>query len=256
VDKATAKLLLESMRPQDAGDPAFAEALRLVTTDPELAAWYADLQAFDGAVRGKLQDIDVPPGVKENILAGYRIAERLNANPKIVRMPRQWFAPVALAATIMVGLIAWRLIAPPPRPMHSLEMQAIAYTQNMHALQFVCFDANAVAGWVNQQPEAQQVGLQLPMPGDGMKLKMIGASMVTWNGHPVVMMALQDGKKMAMLYVMKADDIPNMPDGTTETMQHGDWVVRATKVNGQVHLLAAKGTPDDLDFQMPFTQGA
>ncbi len=81
---------------------------------------------------------------------------------------------------------------------------------------------------------------------------MIGSSIVNWNGHPVVMICMQDGRHMAMLYVLKDADVAGLKDNSTETFQRADWVVRATKANGQVRLLAARGTADDLDFPMPF----
>ncbi len=252
MDKDVAKLLLESMRAQDAEDPIYAEALREAAADPELAAWFENLQRYDAAIGAKLRGLEVPADVRGHILMGYRAAEPA----PLLRMPRIWFVPTALAAALAISLVSWHLLVPPQHSVRAMEMQAIAYTKDMPALQFVCFDAAEVTHWVNQQPTSQQVGLKLPTPDGSMRLKMIGASMTKWGDHPVVMLCLQDGRRMAMLYIMSGDSMPEMAEGTTETMQHGDWVVRATKVNGQVRLLAAKGTPNDLDFAMPFGQGA
>ena len=99
----------------------------------------------------------------------------------------------------------------------------------MPPLQFVCFNAAAVAGWINRQPGSQEIGLKLPKPPETLPMAMIGSSVVDWNGQPVVMICLQDGQRMAMLYILKPGDGPGLPEGATETMQQAGWVVRSTE---------------------------
>jgi hypothetical protein len=244
MDRAATKLLLESYRPQDAADPAFAEALREVAADPELAAWFEQMKDFDTAMVGKFQNLPVPPEIKAQILHAPRNVVLFRRESVVT-----WIG--SIAAVILLGLVAWHFLVPPERPFSALEAQAISYTKGMPALQFVCFRADAVADWINHQPGAREIGLQLPPPDESMTLKMIGSSVVEWNGRPVVMVCLQNGKRMAMLYIMKEGDIPGLRDGATETIQKEDWVVRATKSKGEILLLATRGTPADLDFKMP-----
>lgn len=158
-------------------------------------------------------------------------------------------------------MICWRVIAPPERPgkalaseapISPLALQAISYTERMPALQFVCFDAAAVASWVNEQPGTQQLGIKLPKPDKALSMTMIGSSVVDWNGRPVVMIALQNRERMAMLYILSPRDAADLEEGATETVQKANWVVRTTKSGGRVRILTTKGTPEDLDFQMPF----
>ena len=248
MDRATVKLLLESYRPENAEDPIFREALQEVASDPELTAWFENMQRLDGVIAEKVQGFPVPAEVKDHILLGACPPANMMQKPR----PWAWAVPASIAALIAISLFAWHVLAPPVSAMTPMELQALAYSKKMPALQFVCFNAAAVAAWVNKQPGAQKVGLTLPVPDQSMSMAMIGSSVVDWNGHPVVMICLQDGKKMAMLYVLNAKDFPELADGATDTMQKQDWVVRATKANGQIHLLAAQGGPDDLDFRMPF----
>ena len=248
MDKATVKILLESYRPEDANDPIFREALHEMASDPELAAWFENVQRVDAVISDKIKGIPVPPEVKDHILLGANAVTNILQNPR----PWIWAVPASIAALIAISLFAWHMIAPPANPMAPMELQALAYSKKMPALQFVCFNAAAVAAWVNKQPGAQKVGLTLPVPDQSMSMAMIGSSVVDWNGHPVVMICLQDGKKMAMLYVLNAKDFPEMAEGASDTMQKEDWVVRASNSNGRVQLLAAQGGPDDLDFKMPY----
>lgn len=247
MDNSEIKLLLECYRPQDAGDPIFADALRAVADDPELAAWFEERQRFDAVMFGKFREVPVPADLPSQIVDGYQ-----SAAPAPSRRPRFWMLAGSVAALFLVGLLSWHFFAPRPSPSQLLAQQAIDFTGKMPALQFVCFDASAVAGWVNKQPGAQKVGLKLPKPADSMSMAMIGSSVVDWNGRPVVMVCLQNGQRMAMLYILSAEDVGDMLDGTSETVQKADWVVRTTKSGGQVRLLTAKGRPEDLNFPMPF----
>jgi hypothetical protein len=249
MDKTTVQFLLESYRAQDANDPIFAEALREIAADPELAAWFAERQRFDAVIAAALREVEVPGDVKDRILRG---------SPAVTPFPVPhragiWATLGSIAAVLLLGLFSWQFLVPHPRAIDPLAMQAITFTSKMPALQFVCFNPAAVAKWVNAQPDSQKVGLTLPPPDKSMSMVMIGSSIVNWNGHPVVMVCLQDGKRMAMLYVMKASDVPGMKEGESETVQHGDWVVRTTDDHGQIHVLTARGAPGDLDFRMPFS---
>ncbi|MDQ3624851.1 MAG: hypothetical protein M3463_20610, partial [Verrucomicrobiota bacterium] len=130
-------------------------------------------------------------------------------------------------------------------------LQAISYTQEMPALQFVCFDAGSVADWVNEQPRARHLGLRLNQPAKALSMRLIGSSVVDWNGRPVAMICLQNGKRMAMLYIISDADAA-LPEGASETVEERGWAVRTIKTGGQVRLLTAKGRAQDLDFPVPF----
>ena len=230
MDKATARLLLECYRPQDAEDPAFAEALREASADPELAAWFAESRRLDTVLAAKFQEVPVPADVKSHILLGYHAGGSAAAE----RAPRRWVMPSSIAALLLAGLFSWHFFAQRQNTMSPLALQAIAYTDQMPPLQFVCFNPAAVAGWINKQPGSHQVGLTLPKPPDSLSMAMIGSSVVDWNGQPVVMICLQDGKRMAMLYVMKAGGSEEPPEG-------GDRDGAAGRLGGPHH---QDGRPD------------
>ncbi|HZL45889.1 MAG TPA: hypothetical protein VFC28_06650, partial [Opitutaceae bacterium] len=67
-----ARFLLRAYRPsgRDAGDPAFADALRQAQGDPALGTWFAGEQAFDAAVAAKMRALAPPAGLREAILTG------------------------------------------------------------------------------------------------------------------------------------------------------------------------------------------
>ncbi|MDP9292359.1 MAG: hypothetical protein M3O82_08355, partial [Verrucomicrobiota bacterium] len=97
MDREAAKVLLECYRPggADANDPTFAEALREVQSDPELAQWFANQQAFDSVIVGKLAHLPAPP-----------LPEAFSFRQKAreTALPVRRFAPVALALAAALAL--------------------------------------------------------------------------------------------------------------------------------------------------------
>ncbi len=70
MDKERARFVLQSFRPEgaDASDADFAEALRLATSDRELGQWLVRERAFDADFAEALARVDLPKGLREDIL--------------------------------------------------------------------------------------------------------------------------------------------------------------------------------------------
>ena len=71
MDKEQARFILRSFRPDgaDAGDPDFAEALKLAMENRELGEWLASERAFDSAFANALVTVDLPGHLREDIMA-------------------------------------------------------------------------------------------------------------------------------------------------------------------------------------------
>jgi hypothetical protein len=71
MDKEAARFILHSFRPDgaDAGDPDFAEALKLATENRELGEWLASERAFDSAFANALVRVNLPENLREDIMA-------------------------------------------------------------------------------------------------------------------------------------------------------------------------------------------
>ena len=247
MDKARVQALLEAYRPQDAGDPLFADALREAERNPELAAWFAEMQQMDALLSEKLHRVSPPADLKERILLG-RPASAAANTPTLT-----WRRALAtLAALLIVGALSQHFLVLPRSHTQALAAQAVAYAGQMQPLQFVCFDAGAVAQWVNEQPASRGMGIKLTKPMEGLNMAMIGSSVVDWKGHPAVLICLQNGERQAMLYILKASDLPELPEEPEATVQQANWVVHTSRADGQVRVLTTRGTAKDLKFQTPF----
>ena len=111
MDNRQAKFILNAYRPggQDGIDPRFAEALEQARRDPILERWFLDSLAFDAAITEKLRANEVPPDLRENILAGVKVSRPLRwSNPLV-----QWAIAAAVLVAAIVGSLTLRETAKP-----------------------------------------------------------------------------------------------------------------------------------------------
>ena len=259
MDKVTLKLVLGACRAGrgDAGDPLVAEALREAGRDPELVAWLEEEQRFDAFVADNLGTLSTPAGLKESILLNARSAPPRPA--AAARPPVAWRHPVAtwlgVAAGLALAFLLGRHTLPDAVPASSggeadrLALQAISYTGRMPALQFVCFDPAEVARWVNGKSAGLHMGQLVDKPMA--RMQMIGSSTTQWEGKPVVMIALQNGGRMAMLYLLRAADFPAEASAASGILEKDGWVSKTGREGDHLYVLTTKGTRKDLDFPMP-----
>lgn len=242
MDSEAARLILECYRPgtADAGDPMFAEALRAAEADPELARWFAEQQKFDSLMVETLARLPSPP-VPQSF--SFNQTER----PAWLR-----FAPLALSMAALVVLSLFMLRFWSPRsPEERLALQAIDYTEAMPRLEFVCFDAESVAGWVAKIPAAQQAGLTYVHGTKAMDMRLIGAGITEWNGKPVVKFCLQNGQQTAMLYLIRGDDF-SLETKSSKIVEKNGWVSKTARVGNRSYVLTTHGSRRNLNFEIPF----
>lgn len=123
-----AKFLLRARRPgdRDAGDPAFAEALKAAEADPVLKTWHAREERRDAALAAKLGEIAPPPGLREAILAGARASESRGRGNVIA-----WRHPVWLAVAAAVAILMSVAMRPTDAPALSVERLATAAVHDL-----------------------------------------------------------------------------------------------------------------------------
>ena len=256
--KATVKLMLRSYRAgsEDAQDPFFKEALRAAQDDPELGDWFKDEQRFDAVIAGKLRELPAPADLKDLILLNARSPRfRSFSRARASYNARPW---LAAAAAVVLAFLLGRLTVPGAQSLAGgqaaggdpLALQAISYTGRMPALQFVCFDAKAVAQWIDEKSATLKMGKLLSKPMYSMQ--MIGSSTAEWGGKPVMMVALQHDGQMGMLYLLRAADFPAAAAGIGTITEKDGWVSKTGRRGDHLYVLATKGTRKDLDFPMPW----
>jgi hypothetical protein len=172
----------------DEQDPAFGEALALTQSDAVLAEWFKEHCAGYLALRGKFQDIEIPPGLKEQI-----ISERGIQWPFL---QRYWGALLATAAVVAVlvnvEMNPWWLGGASANNhadylKNVAELIQVAYAMNLETNDQVKIRAflaknNAPADFV--------------FPGGLQKTELAGCAITLWQSSQVSMICFKTGRPL------------------------------------------------------------
>lgn len=207
-----AKFTLSAYRAngQDAGDPAFAEALAQAKQDPALGAWLARAQAHDAAVGAKLREVAPPAALRAAILAGARASTTQRS---------WWRQPVWLAAAaavaVLLSVAVWRFAPVQGDTMAEFAVNAVRKDIGPHQ------HGGEMAGlrtWLSEEHGP----LPAVLPEKFAGLRERGCRMVDFKGREVALVCFERGGKEYHLFVARRDGAAG--DGTMGFLDRGDLV--------------------------------
>jgi hypothetical protein len=201
-----AKFTLSAYRAsgQDAGDPAFAEALRRTQNDPQLGAWFERARAHDATVGAKLREIAPPAELRAAILAGARASTTHQA---------WWRQPVWLAAAAAVimllavaGQISFRRSAGPSVQATQLAELALS---DLSVPGHRGHDAatGEMKAWLDAPDGKLTSGLNL----DFAQMRAQGCRTLNLGGRDVVEVCFERKGLVFHLYALPRDAMPELP---------------------------------------------
>jgi hypothetical protein len=196
-----ARFLLRAYRPsgRDAGDPAFADALRQAQGDPALGTWFAGEQAFDAAVAAKMRALAPPAGLREAILTGARMSRTV---PRERRRPAVWMA-LAASVAVLLALTTYWLRHFPMGPADLDRMAAFALVEPGSAHTGPHADhLGAFGAWLQNPGNRVSAG----PPADLAQLRAQGCRVVKIAGHDVFEICFQREGDWYHLYLARRDD--------------------------------------------------
>jgi hypothetical protein len=243
MDNREAKFILNAYRPggQDASDPRFAEALEQARRDPVLERWFSESIAFDTAMTEKLRATEVPPDLRENILAGVKVSRPLRS-PFI-----KWAIAAALVSMAIVGSLIWH----GPRKHSGLagwQNQALdvvsSLVRNESSFDVQSHNSGELLAWLraNHAPAAQT------LPQELAKLESLGCKTFSWNGTPVsVMCFMRPNGGLVHLVARRESGMPDRgPKREPRVVQRDRWATATWREGEMTYMLALEGAPDQL----------
>ena len=242
MDNREAKFILGAYRPngQDAGDPRFSEALEQARRDPILERWFLDSLAFDAAITEKLRATEVPPGLRESILAGVKVSRPLRS-PFV-----KWSVAAALVSMAILGSLIWH----ETRPAHLTGWQSQALdvvsllVRNKSSFDAQSHNADELLAWLraNHAPAAQE------LPDNLGKLPSLGCKRFSWNGIPVSVICFTrpDGGLIHLVATNAVAPIKRTTKGQPELVQQGQWATATWREGDKIYMLAMEGSRDQL----------
>ena len=242
MDNREAKFILNVYRPggQDASDPRFSEALDRARRDPILECWFSESIAFDTAMTEKFSAIEVPPDLRENILAGVKVSRPLRS-PFI-----KWAIAAALISMAIFGSLIWHAA----RPAHLAGWQSQALdvvsslVRNESSFDAQSHNADQLLAWLraNHAPAAQK------LPGNLGKLESIGCKTFSWNGIPVSVICFMrpDGGLIHLVATAAPATIARASKMEPRFVRRGEWTTATWREGDNVYMVAMEGSPDQL----------
>lgn len=180
MDNTEAQFVLQACRPggQDADDPSVAAALEQARLDPELGAWFAEQQALDAAIAGKLQSFPVPANLKADILAGKKVVR-----PVAFRRGRLLVALAAAASlALLASVVFWKAQVANAKPQFaSFHTDMGRFLNHIDRLDFQTDDIDKAKHWL--ETKGGQGELLLPARLEGQRC--VGCRVMDWKGSKV-----------------------------------------------------------------------
>jgi len=229
-----ARLLLSAYRHSggDANDPAFAEALALAQRDPQLRAWLEESQHFDRAISERLRSLDVPPDLRETILAG----ARLSRAPRWWQSRRLWLIAAAVAILTVVVSLLW----PPAVKLAEWQLDSLAAIDAVELgaarLDFENPDPASIVEWLRAR--------RMPHPATERSMltgrKTFGCKAIEAHGRFVSVICFQvNGGEVAHLFTTPRTGLDlSPPENHPVFKRHRNWNLASWSSGAQAHMLA------------------
>lgn len=195
MNRLQAEEILVLYRPNtaDANDHEFAEALRLVQLDSELAHWFADHCAHYEMMRAHFGKISVPAGLKEQILAEREIEIEI----KFISPPRSfWLRPVVAIAALVIlllGLAAFWLPSRAEKNYSNYRNRMISTALRSYAMDLETHDLQQIQTFLAKRNAPAKFALTSGL----LKAQSTGCVVLRWQDKPVSMICFRTGKPLA-----------------------------------------------------------
>jgi hypothetical protein len=253
-----AKIILALYRPgtADQDDPAFAEALDLADPgrqtnrrasqlDPQLSRWFREHCAAYLEVRGKFRDIQLPPALKDQILAEYKshVTPMRSRRPLVLACVAGGLIMATFLTIFFIhraqldfSIYRQRMVAQALRPLYSMDIE----TTNLAAINSYLAGRHAPSDYL--------------LPPSLNSAKPAGCAVIDWHGKLVTMLCFRSGRPLGpgevadlWLFVANQNDVVHAPASVARAVTEVDRMATAAwSQGGQVYMLGTIGDEGDL----------
>ncbi|HZT23762.1 MAG TPA: hypothetical protein VFB55_12725, partial [Verrucomicrobiae bacterium] len=201
-----AKEILSAYRPgtDDERDSVFAEALELVKCDPELAAWFKDREAFDAAVRHRLEAVRIAPELLDEIRAG--VSRRYRA----VYRRREFLTALAACLVLLLTLVGvwwYRQSQRPTTQFVACRRDMVQFLQEFPRLDLETENLAQARQWLVDTHHLQDV--QFPTGLE--RFPTIGCRTIEWHGQSLALVCFVADGEIVHFIVIPRNSIPDGP---------------------------------------------
>jgi uncharacterized membrane protein YbaN (DUF454 family) len=232
-----AKQILLLYRPGtvDEQEPEIAEALALARTDPVLKVWLQEHCAFYELVRDKLQQVGVPPDLRESILA----------RRKTVHTTAWWQSPILLTAAaavvLLLGIAAYWSKGFIPDRFANFEARMVGTALREYRMDIETNDMATVRQFLASKGAPADYEVTRGLAG----LQVVGGGCLHWRNNPVSMVCFKSGPSMLYLFVMNRSAVHDPPPRTPQGDRLRGLATVSWTAGKNTYFLAG---PEEADF--------
>lgn len=250
MNRQQAKAILSLYRPEsaDANDPEFTEALALAREDAELGRWFEEHCAVQRAIRQRFRQIEVPRGLKEQIISEHHVRS----------VVVWWREPVVLAAAALVAVLLgiaafwWR----PGSAQEDAEAFA-TYRTRMATVVLrnyaMSLETNGVAE-IRAHLAQNQAPAEYELPEKLKATPLAGCGVLSWRATRVSMLCFLTGKPLEpgqksdlYLFVVDRSALPDAPAATEPQFARVNRLLTASwSLGDKTYILAGEGDEEFL----------
>jgi len=239
MNTSEAKRILSCYRPQgqDARNSDFAAAVALARSNPELARWFADQQAFDAVLTRALGSVPAPLGLKQSILTHARPAPPA----KVIGPPWwHWRAPIPISAVAATFLLLAAITA---LWLYERTDQFADFRGELVQLGSIAeppvelrtSDLLQIRAWLN----GCGANGDFALPRGLKDLKPVGCAALDWRGTKVAFVCFGSGPQFYQLFVVDRDALQNPPSEDQPIFEEcGLWNTASWSHHGKIYLFS------------------
>jgi hypothetical protein len=245
-----AKQVLQLYRPgtADAGDPEFAEALKLCEHDAELKDWFGRHCALYTALRSKFKRIAVPEGLKEQIVAERQVHRSIPIWQKAVLL--------AGACGALAIMVSWLYQGTTPRERHDFAAYRThmgSFAAKSYYMDYLTSDLDQIRLYLSDKKAIADYVLPQNLEKNA---TAAGCVSTKWQGQNVSMICFKSGRPLppgqqSDLWLFISDqtvarDTPAAA-ATTPVIEKSNGLVTASWTAGnRTYVLATEGNDKQL----------
>jgi hypothetical protein len=254
VNRDEAKIILQIYRPgtADAQDPQIAAALALAKSDPELARWLEEHGARQIALREKFRQIEIPAGLKEQIISERAVFAKRNSRREKILIVAAVTA-IAVSLAVIVALYFPRGGNGNQNNSNTLanyENQMAGIATSGYAMNFTTNDLTQIRAYLAQNAAPSDYALPAPLE----KTAATGCAIEGWQGKNVSMICFRTGKPLPpnrqgdlWLFVVDRASVKGAPAAASPQFAKVNQLVTATwSQDGKLYLLATQGDEEEI----------
>ena len=190
----------------DEGDPEVRAALEEASRDPALAWWVGKHQEFQRSMKSRFGDMDVPEGLREQILSESRASASVRRSPLRLAVGALALVAIVVGSYVFLGGVQDR-----ENRFSTYRARMVKASQRGYAMEVNTASNTALRGYL----ETREAVSDWTTPPGLNAVPLMGGAVLKWRGRPATMICFGAGLKPDLwLFVVRSGDLPDPPEGS------------------------------------------